>query len=56
MIKKIKNFEYFNYLIYMITNNEKCTFVINLLKPTGHVMHQQFNLLKPTGYVMHQTV
>ena len=27
---------------------------IKLLKPTGHVMHQQFNLLKPTGYVMHQ--
>ena len=27
---------------------------INLLKPTGHVMHQQFNLLKPTGHVMHQ--
>ena len=27
---------------------------INLLKPTGYVMHQQFNLLKPTGYVMHQ--
>ena len=27
---------------------------LNLLKPTGHVMHQQFNLLKPTGYVMHQ--
>ena len=26
----------------------------NLLKPTGHVMHQQFNLLKPTGHVMHQ--
>ena len=26
----------------------------NILKPTGHVMHQQFNLLKPTGYVMHQ--
>ena len=25
-----------------------------LLNPTGHVMHQQFNLLKPTGYVMHQ--
>ena len=21
---------------------------LNLLKPTGHVMHQQFNLLKPT--------
>jgi hypothetical protein len=27
---------------------------INLLKPTGYVMHQQFNLLKPSGYVMHQ--
>ena len=26
----------------------------NLLKPTGHVMHQKFNLLNPTGYVMHQ--
>ena len=26
----------------------------NLLKPTGHVMHQQFNLLKPSGHVMHQ--
>ena len=28
--------------------------LINLLKPTGHVMHHQFNLLKPTGHVMHQ--
>jgi hypothetical protein len=28
--------------------------MFNLLKPTGHVMHQQFNLLKPTGYVMLQ--
>ena len=27
---------------------------INHLKPTGHVMHQQFNLLKPNGHVMHQ--
>ena len=27
---------------------------INLLKPTGHVMHQQFNHLKSTGHVMHQ--
>ena len=42
---------------------------VNLLNPTGHVMHQQFNIqqlyvlstqylcvlyLKPTGYVMHQ--
>ena len=26
----------------------------NLLKPIGHVMHQQFNLIKPTGHVMHQ--
>ena len=26
---------------------------VNLLKPTGYVMHQQFNLSKPTGYVMH---
>ena len=30
------------------------TFYVNLLKPTGYVMDQQFNLLKPTGYVMHQ--
>ena len=29
-------------------------FILNLLKPTGYVMHQQFDLLKPTGYVMHQ--
>ena len=29
---------------------------INLLKPTGHVMHQQFNLLKTTGHVMHQQI
>ena len=29
---------------------------LNLLKPTGHVMHQQFNRLKPNGYVMQQTV
>ena len=27
---------------------------VNLLKPTGHVMHQQFNRLKPTGHVMLQ--
>ena len=33
----------------------KCeVWLINLLKPTGYVTHQQFNLLKPTGYVMHQ--
>ena len=30
------------------------TIRISLVKPTGHVMHQQFNLLKPTGHVMHQ--
>ena len=29
---------------------------VNLLKPNGYVMHQQFNLLNPTGYVMHQQV
>ena len=28
--------------------------LINILKPTGHVTHQQFNLLKPTGHVTHQ--
>ena len=27
---------------------------LNLLKPTGYVMHQQFNPLNPTGHVMHQ--
>ena len=27
---------------------------VNLLNPTGHVMHQQFNLLYPIGHVMHQ--
>ena len=27
---------------------------INLLKPTGFVIHQQFNVLNPTGYVTHQ--
>ena len=27
---------------------------VNLLKPTGYLMHQQFNLLNPTGYLMHQ--
>ena len=40
------------YLIYLSPAVYK--FIVNLLKPTGHVMHQQFNLLKPTGYVMHQ--
>ena len=28
--------------------------MFNFLKPTGHVMHQQFNLLNPICYVMHQ--
>ena len=28
--------------------------ILNPLKPTGYVMHQQFNILKPTGYLMHQ--
>ena len=29
---------------------------LNLLKPTGHVMHQQFNRLKPSGLVMYHKV
>ena len=32
----------------------KYNFPINLLKPTGHVLRQQFIILKPTGYVMYQ--
>ena len=28
--------------------------LLKILKPTGHVMHQQFHLLKPTGHVIHQ--
>ena len=39
---------------FKITQRNVSLYNINLLKPTGHVMHQQFNLLKPTGYVMHQ--
>ena len=35
------------------TRSVSC-YYINILKPTGYAMHQQFNLLKPTGYVMHQ--
>ena len=30
------------------------TLDLNLLKPTGYVIQQQFKLLKPTGHVMHQ--
>ena len=40
--------------VYPFTPTSLCRQDINLLKPTGHVMHQQFNLLKSTGYVMHQ--
>ena len=29
-------------------------YYINLLEPTGYVMHKTFNLLIPTGHVMHQ--
>ena len=36
-----------------VTNKENLM-DINLLKPTGYVMHQQFTLLKPTGHMMHQ--
>ena len=35
-------------------NNWTRKWLINLLNPAGHVMHQQFNLLNPTGHVMHQ--
>ena len=38
----------------MSLNTRSCWSTINLLKPTGHVMHQQLNLLKPTGHVKHQ--
>ena len=31
-------------------------FYINLLKPTGYLMHQQFNLLKPSGFFMYHQV
>ena len=30
--------------------------LLDLLKPTGHVMHQQFNLLKPSGYFTYHLV
>ena len=29
---------------------------VNLLKPTGHVMHQQFNLLTPSGFFTYHKV
>ena len=38
----------------LLTLTKGVVLKINLLKPIGHVVHQQFNLLKPTGYVMHQ--
>ena len=31
-----------------------CLSCINLLKPAGYVIHQQFKLSKPAGYEMHQ--
>ena len=40
--------------LIFVDNNFDRRFVMNFLKPTGYVMHQQFNHLKPTGYVMHQ--
>ena len=40
---------------YLIGFNKLLHFrIINLLKPTGYVIHQRLNLLNPTGYVMHQ--
>ena len=38
--------------VFLIMALKRCA--VNLLKPTGHVMHQQFNRLKPTGHVMLQ--
>ena len=42
-------------LISLHNNRQKCLIRINLLKPTGHVMHQQFNIQQlyvlPTLYL-----
>ena len=41
-------------LLWRVLKQPTTSQFINFLKPTGHVMHQQFNLIKPTGYMMHQ--
>ena len=38
----------------IIQRHKSTANLVNLLKPTGYVMHQQFKILKPTGYVMYQ--
>ena len=47
LLSKIK---FKNYIPLVLLYNTD----VNLLKPTGYVIHQQFNLLKPTGHVMRQ--
>ena len=40
--------------IWRTTAPQVVSCLVNLLKPSGHVMHKKFNLLKPTDHVMHQ--
>ena len=42
------------FIVNLTINSDNSFNSINLLKPTGYVMHQQFKLLKSTGHVMHQ--
>ena len=42
LISYILNFKYIKILFEAITLN--VLWIFNLLKPTGHVMHQQFNI------------
>ena len=39
---------------FRVSTFPSVNFALNLLRPTGYVMHQQFKLLKPTGHVMRQ--
>jgi len=42
-------------LMFFVLSNNRHNFSLNLLKPTGHVMHQQFNIQQlyalPTLYL-----
>ena len=42
------------YMLFDLYSVLRLCDIVKRLKPTGHVMPQQFNFLKPTGYVMHQ--
>ena len=43
--KKGKNFRSRKRILNLyLTNDERCTGQVNLIRPTGHVMHQQFNI------------